>query len=197
VKRITRRRFLIVMVAAVAALGLGAYLAQAAPSHSPSAPTWLQNLAAHATRDKGDASPTSAQWVLTTERAAAPLVGLTAATAPDDAPEYVVVMIGQFAEYMTFAPSGSSPSRGTCLTFTVDPSSHMIRDFGIALHPPDTSALGEMHSLALTWVAPGQVSLLLREYQPRDQGSSLFLHSWDRVRVGVKRDRDGRMPKAL
>jgi hypothetical protein len=149
VKRIMRRRVLIVMVAAAAIMGLGVYLAHAAPSHSPSAPGWLQSLTARVARDKGDASPASALWVLTTERAAAPLVGLTSATAPDDAPEYVVVMIGQFVDYMTFAPSGSSPSRGTCITFTVDPSSHTIRDFGIAPHALDTSALGEMHSLTL------------------------------------------------
>ena len=140
---------LIIEVAAAATLGLGVYLAQAAPSHSPSAPSWLQNLAAHVARDNGDASPTSAQWALTSERAAAPLVGLTAATAPDDAPEYVVVMIGQFVNNNAFMPTGASPPRGTCVSFTVDPSSHMIRDFGIAPHPLDTSTLGQMHSLKL------------------------------------------------
>ena len=148
-KRITRRRVLIILVAVAAIMGLGVYLAQAAPSHSPSAPSWLQSLAAHVARDDGDASPTSALWVLTTERAAAPLVGLTSATAPDDAPEYVVVMIGQFVDDMTFSPSGSSPSRGPCITFTVDPSSHMIRDIGIAPHALDTSSLGRMHSFTL------------------------------------------------
>ena len=62
-----RRRISVIMVAAAAALGLGVYLAQAASSHSPSAPTWLRSLAAQVARDNGDASPTSAQWALTTE----------------------------------------------------------------------------------------------------------------------------------
>ena len=96
-----------------------------------------------------DTSPTSALWVLTTERAAAPLVGLTSATAPDNAPEYVVVMIGHFVDNNAFMPSGASAPRGTCLTFTVDPSSHVIRDFGIVPHPLDTSSVGHMHSLTL------------------------------------------------
>jgi hypothetical protein len=150
VKRIMRRRVLIIMVAAAAALGLGVYLAQAASSHSPSAPTWLQSLAAQEASNNGDASPTSAQWVLTTERAAAPLIGLTAATAPDNAPEYVVVMIGHFVDKNASMPSGAlAPPRGTYIAFTVDPASHMIRDFGIAPHPLDTSSVGQMQSLTL------------------------------------------------
>jgi hypothetical protein len=140
---------LIIMVAAAAALGLGVYLAQAASSHSPSAPTWLQSLAARQASNHGDASPTSAQWVLTTERAAAPLIGLTSATAPDNAPEYVVVMIGHFVDKNAFMPSGASAPRGTCIAFTVDPASHVIRDFGIAPHPLDTSSVGQMQSLTL------------------------------------------------
>jgi len=147
VKRIMRRRISVIMVAAAAALGLGVYLAQAASSFSPSAPTWLQSLAAQMARDNGDASQTSAQWALTTERAAAPLVGLTSATAPDDAPEYVVVIIGQFVDYNAFMPSGASPPRGACVSFTVDPASHGIRDIGIAPRALDTSTVGEMHPL--------------------------------------------------
>ncbi len=148
-KRIMRRRVLIITVAAAAALGLGVYLAQAASSHSPGAPTWLQSLAAQEAFNNGDASPTSAQWVLTTERAAAPLIGLTSATAPDNAPEYVVVMIGQFVDNNAFMPSGASAPRGTCIAFTVDPSSHVIRDFGIAPRPLDTSSVGQMRPLTL------------------------------------------------
>jgi hypothetical protein len=149
VKWIMPWRVAIIMVAAAAALGLGVYLAQAASSHSPSAPTWLQGLAAQTALGNGDASPTSAQWALTTERAAAPLVGLTSATAPDNAPEYVVVMIGHFVDNNAFMPSGASAPRGTCVTFTVDPSSHVIRDFGIAPRPLDTSSVGQMRSLTL------------------------------------------------
>ena len=148
-KRIMRRRISVIMVAAAAALGLGVYLAQAASSHSPSAPTWLQSLAAREAFNNGDASPTSAQWVLTTERAAAPLIGLTAATAPDNAPEYVVVMIGHFVDKNAFMPSGASPPKGTYIAFTVDPASHGIRDFGIAPHPLDTSSVGQMRPLTL------------------------------------------------
>lgn len=148
-KRIMRRRVLIIMVAAMAALGLGISLAQAASWHAPSAPIWLQTLAAREAVNNGDASPTSAQWVLTTERAAAPLIGLTAATAADNAPEYVVVMSGHFVGKNAFTPSGASAPRGTYIAFTVDPASHGIRDFGIAPRPLDTSSVGEMRPLTL------------------------------------------------
>lgn len=134
---------------AVAAPGLGVSLAQGAASHSASAATWLQSLAARVARDGGDTSPTSAQWALTTERSAAPLVGLSAATAPDNDPVYVVVMTGRFvASSASFPPGASAPS-GTCIAFTVDATSHVIRDYGIGPRSVDTSSVRQWHPLTL------------------------------------------------
>ncbi len=149
VKRIMRGRVAIIIVAVVAVVVLRVYLAEGASSHSPTAPTWLQGLAARVARNDGDSSPTSAQWALTRERAAAPLVGLTPATAPNNDPVYVVVMTGHFVDYTVSVPPGASAPRGTCVAFTVDATSHEIRDYGLGPRLVDTSSVRQWHPLTL------------------------------------------------
>lgn len=141
-----------VMAAAVAgtaaAAALGMAHAAADPRVPPVAPAWLGRLAAQVARVDGDATPGSARWTLTTERAAAPLVGLTAATAPDDARVYVVVLTGHFvAENVSF-PAGASAPTGAWIVFTVDARDRTIRDFGIG-GPVGTSSVGPLKPLAL------------------------------------------------
>jgi hypothetical protein len=146
----TRRRMLLLfsMVVAAAALAGGILLTRVAPAASSVAPPWLQSLAAQVARSNGDAAPTSVRWALTTERAAAPLVGLTAATAPDDGAVYIVVMRGRFTDYLASIPAGASLPTGTCIAFTADAARHTVRDFGIS-GPIDTSSVGQMQPLRL------------------------------------------------
>jgi hypothetical protein len=141
-------RLLFGIVALAATVTSVLVLTHAASPASRPAPAWLQSAAAQVARRNGDATPTSVVWALTTERAAAPLVGLTAATAPDDDAVYVVVMRGQFTDELASRPAGASAPTGTCIAFTVDATRHTIRDFGIGA-PVDTSSVGQLRPLTL------------------------------------------------
>ncbi|MGZ4125516.1 MAG: hypothetical protein ACXVQU_08185 [Actinomycetota bacterium] len=94
------------------------------------APTWLSDEAATMAAANGDASPSSAQWVLTDADTAAPAVGLE--NGDPGLEVYLVVMRGDFIAYQAKAPAGASLPRGTVMTFTADASSRTITDWGVS-----------------------------------------------------------------
>jgi len=116
-------------------------------------PDWLKEVAGRVAAADGDGSPATLRFALTTAQAAAPLVGLTpgdpSVEADPDRAEYVVVMTGAFEDVNSFSPSGAVVPKGTCITITVDPSTHAVRDFGLTSGAVDTSTVGAMTPFTL------------------------------------------------
>ncbi|MFL5736323.1 MAG: hypothetical protein ACJ76P_03165 [Actinomycetota bacterium] len=78
----------------------------------------------------GDATPTSARWLRTDAKTAAPAVGLS----PDQATggvEFLVVLEGNFVGQLAKVPSGSQAPTGTRLAITLDPKTHQVLDYGV------------------------------------------------------------------
>ena len=92
-----------------------------------------------------DASPTTAEYALTTYGDAAPAVGLVASNLSDATKAmYLVVLTGNFTWVNASRPSNAvAPPKGTTVTFTVNPETHLIQDFGIS-NGVDASAVGGM-----------------------------------------------------
>src|SRR3954452_3247395 len=93
-------------------------------------PAWLVAQARVTAFQNDDATPTSARWMLTDSRTAAPAVGLS----PDQATggvEYLVVLEGNFVAQLAKVPSGAQAPTGTTLAFTLDPRSHEVVDYAV------------------------------------------------------------------
>ena len=109
------------------------------PSASSAAPEWLVAKAFDMARANGDPHPTSAQWVLTDADTAAPAVGL--ASGDPDVREFLVVMQGHFVARDPSVPAGQPLPRGSVLTFTAEPRTRQIRDWGVSNVVPDVPGL--------------------------------------------------------
>ncbi len=132
-------RRLLAAVVAFAVFGGAAYFAwtafeggdgSASSEASPAPPRWLIEEARFLSKNNGDAPPTSARWVLTDAKTAAPAVGLN----PDEVdaePQYLVVLEGDFVARMGSHPSGVDAPSGTTLVFAADAVTHAWNDWGI------------------------------------------------------------------
>ena len=68
----------------------------------------------------------------TTEGAAGPAVGLATKDVPDPhRPVYLVVLVGHFVDTKSFSPTNSYTPTATTITFTADPRTHGVLDFGL------------------------------------------------------------------
>jgi hypothetical protein len=103
------------------------------------APTWLSAEAATMAADNGDATPSSAQWVLTDADTAAPAVGLESGAPGLEV--YLVVMRGDFLAYQAKVPAGASLPTGTVMTFMADVSSRKVTDWGVSNVVPEIPGL--------------------------------------------------------
>jgi len=88
----------------------------------------------------GDPTPTSARWMRTDSRTAAPAVGLSPDQGAGGA-EYLVVLEGHFVARLAKVPSGAQASTGTTLAFTLDPKTHEVRDWGVTDRSVDLPGL--------------------------------------------------------
>ncbi len=92
--------------------------------------------------NNGDGTPTSARWVLTNAKTAAPAVGLTSDQVDTD-PQYLVVLEGDFVAWLASRPPGADPPSGTTLVFAADAASHEWNDWGVtnrAINVPGLTA---------------------------------------------------------
>jgi hypothetical protein len=81
-------------------------------------------------------------FALTTMADAAPSVGLQAASLLNPTQHvYLIVMTGHFVDAHAFIAPGQPAPSGTTITFTVDPKTQGIRDFGLSNASPDTSSV--------------------------------------------------------
>ncbi|MBI3648496.1 MAG: hypothetical protein HY240_07100 [Actinobacteria bacterium] len=106
----------------------------------PRPPGWLVELAQRTASNNRDPNPTSARWVFTDSKTAAPALGLTADQANGE-PEYLVVLTGDFTAILAKGPIGAPAPKGTTLVFTADPWTHMILDWGVSNKPVDVPGL--------------------------------------------------------
>ncbi len=113
---------------------------------SPTPPGWLVDEARNMVKNNGGVTPTSARWVLTDAKAAAPSVGLN----PDEVdadPRYLVVLEGDFVALMASRPPGADAPKGTTLVFAADPATHQVTDWGVTNEPIDVPGLADFDLL--------------------------------------------------
>jgi hypothetical protein len=113
---------------------------------SPTPPGWLVEEARNMVKNNGGVTPTSARWVLTDAKAAAPSVGLN----PDEVdadPRYLVVLEGDFVALMASRPPEADAPRGTTLVFAADPATHQVTDWGVTNEPIDVPGLANFDLL--------------------------------------------------
>ena len=106
--------------------------------HQP--PDWVVGQAIRMAKANEDPRPTSAYWVYTDGATIAPAVGLT----PDQASaakEYLVILHGSFTAVGAKVPSGDPVPTGTVLSFTLDPKTHEVLDWGVTDHAVDVAGL--------------------------------------------------------
>jgi hypothetical protein len=109
-------------------------------------PSWLPDLAARVAASDGDEHPRSAEYVRATLGAA--MAAKHAGWMNDDQEVYFTVLRGSFIHWNFRGQHGASAPRGTVVTFTVDPVTQGIYDYGIGDQLPDLATLGQVHSLA-------------------------------------------------
>lgn len=146
---ITKRRLLLVGVAASAAFALSVALAGAATrashravhaSATPQPPAFVGELAARLAAINGDARPASASWVQTTRQTA--VSANSQDTVDSNQTVYYVVLHGNFVDKNAYLPVGASPPRGTVLTFTVDVQTQSVLDTSLSDNEPDMARVG-------------------------------------------------------
>ncbi len=129
------------------------------PAHvrhpSTTAPAFLVEVARRAATANQEPAPTSARYVLTRRRVAEALAG--SEFGDSNQPVYLVVLTGRFVATNADVVSGANPP-GTVISFTVDPLTDGVLDFGIGDKPLDLAALGPVRTLpvdTLTEPRPG------------------------------------------
>ncbi len=132
----------------------------------PSPPGWLVARARDMAKNNDDPDPTSAWWVLTDEKTAAPAVGLTPDQVSGD-PQYLVVLQGDFVALMASRPGGVDAPSGTTLVFTVDPATHQVMDWGVTNVAVDLPGLLPFELTAQIVVVPNVVGSSLDEARAR------------------------------
>lgn len=151
--RLWRYRLPAALIGAAAVIALVVTVSVAPTAHSTpvAPPAWLTALAQQAARNCSDASPTAAEYALTTYGDAAPAVGLVASNLSNATQAmYLVVLTGNFTWVnASRPPSVIAPPTGTTIAFTVNPRTHGIQDFGLSKGSVDTSAVGDM--TAFSW----------------------------------------------
>jgi hypothetical protein len=142
-----RQRVAAGVVAAAVFLAAGAFALRAwrsdpkaADAGTSSPPAWLIEEARTMASQNQDPSPTSARWVLTDARTAAPAVGLTPDQTSGQA-EYLVVLEGHFVGVGAKIPSGAEVPTGTTLVFTLNPADHQVLDWGVGDETVDVPGL--------------------------------------------------------
>jgi hypothetical protein len=142
-----RQRVAAGVVAAAVFLAAGAFALRAwqtdpkaADAGTSSPPAWLIEEARTMASQNQDPSPTSARWLLTDARTAAPAVGLTPDQTSGQA-EYLVVLEGHFVATGAKIPKGGEVPTGTTLVFTLDPADHQVLDWGVGDETVDVPGL--------------------------------------------------------
>jgi hypothetical protein len=148
----------LIVVSAVGATGCGAAKSTSASSSpvtftssSPGEPpAWIQNLARSLAAGSGSPKPTSCEWILTTFKKAAPVVGLAAndpsVKAHADVMVYVIIEHGLFDSSKVGAVSGgSSPRPAPWYVSALDAQYKAPVRVGLLPSRPDTSSVGKMH----------------------------------------------------
>ncbi len=92
----------------------------------------------------GDASPTAANYVVTTRQAANQLIGAHVKSNP---PVFLVVLHGHFIDRNAYGPPGSSDPTGSMLVFTIDTVTHQVLDLGVTNYQPQLGKLSPVHPL--------------------------------------------------
>lgn len=116
---------------------------------------WLSSLASRVGEQDGDTHPAGGWYVRTTRQTA--MDATDAGTVDSDEAVYLVVLRGHFIHSMYYGPAGSHAPRGTVVTFTVDPITREILDYGISDTAPDLASLGNVHLLSLPGNRPSPV----------------------------------------
>lgn len=126
------------MLAATVILG-GALIIKA-QGVADTAPAYVENIANSMAQSMGDASPTSAQYVLTTRQTAEQMA--TGSTVDSNQQVYLVVLHGTFVDKYARIPEGTAAPTGSEIEFTIDPSTQQVLDFSISSQKLDLSQLG-------------------------------------------------------
>jgi hypothetical protein len=143
-----RHRVVSALVAAIVFAAAAAFAWTAlrpGPDAAPAAggvhpPAWLVVQARVMAIQNGDPTPTSARWMRTDSRTAAPAVGLSPDQGTGGA-EYLVVLEGHFVARLAKVPSGTQAPTGTTLAFTLDPKTHEVLDYGVTDRSVDLPGL--------------------------------------------------------
>jgi hypothetical protein len=133
------------------AVGFAWHIFRASPdagssSPSTSPPNWVISVARMMARNNEDPNPTSGEWGLVNKAVAAPAVGLSSGAATER--EYLVVLHGSFIAKDASVPSGADLPKGSVLTFTLDPRTHTVNDWGVG---GDAAHVAGLQPLPLPW----------------------------------------------
>ena len=151
----------LVAVIAIGAAGCGtSKAASASPSPvtfttAPGAPpAWIQNLARSVAAESDSPKPTSCEWILTTFKKAAPIVGLgvndLTVKAHADVKVYVIIEHGMFDSSKVGAVSGGSPPPpAPWYVSAVDAAFKQPVRVGLLGARPDTVSVGKLHVFKL------------------------------------------------
>jgi hypothetical protein len=102
--------------------------------------TLLTGIAARTAARYGDPNPASAEWVLTSRRAANQVDGGDAVDSNQQV--YYIVLHGNFVGKYAYYPAGASPPTGHILAFTIDAATNEPLDLSLSDHPRDIAGLG-------------------------------------------------------
>ena len=104
-------------------------------------PGWVIEQAIKMAIRNKDPNPTSAYWLLADPATIAPVVGLSPDQSSGPGQEYLVVLHGSFTARGAKIPTGTAVPTGSVLTFTLDPKSHQVLDWGVGHQVVDIPGL--------------------------------------------------------
>ncbi len=163
--------FAVAGVFAWTALRPGSNSGNVGSSDAQAPPEWLVQQARRMATDNDDPTPTSARWVLTDSRTAAPAVGLSADQGNGNA-EYLVALEGTFVANLAPRPAGTDAPTGTTLVFTLDPVTHQVNDVGVSNQTIDIPGLAPFD---LAWTNPTLGGLTMLESATGPSGDQALL----------------------
>jgi hypothetical protein len=113
-------------------------------------PVWVQDAARSVAAESDSPKPTSFEWILTTVKKAAPVLGLTAkdphVKADPELKVYIIIEHGMFKSSTVGPQSTGSPAPpGTWYLSCMDAAFKRPLRVGLLYGRPETSSLGKMH----------------------------------------------------